>query len=140
MKSYTDLEQSERLAKILPLESADMALCSKVQPLMTDYISAKKKFSNAGEIPIDPCWSLVALLDVLKDDIKIEKTLFDQSDMFTYSILGDAYVYRTYEHEDLIDALDDAIKICSKEEFILPKESILLTIPVALIFISFSYI
>jgi len=25
MKSYTDLEQSERLAKILPLESADMS-------------------------------------------------------------------------------------------------------------------
>lgn len=109
MKSYTDLEQSERLAKILPLESADMALCSKVQPLMTDYISAKKKFSNAGEIPIDPCWSLAALLDVLKDDIKIEKTLFDQSDMFTYSILGDAYEYRTYEHENLIDACVEMI-------------------------------
>ena len=42
MKSYTDLEQSERLAKILPLESADMALCSKVQPLMTDYKKKKK--------------------------------------------------------------------------------------------------
>lgn len=65
MKIYTDLEQSEKLSKILPLETADMALCSKVQPLMTDYISAKKKFSNAGEIPIDPCWSLAALLNVL---------------------------------------------------------------------------
>lgn len=77
MKSYTDLEQSERLAKILPLESADMALCSKVQPLMTDYISAKKKFSNAGEIPIDPCWSLAALLDILPKEyypIKDHKT------------------------------------------------------------------
>jgi hypothetical protein len=65
IKSYTDLNQSRKLADILPLESADMALCSKKQPLMTDYISAKKKFSNAGEIPIDPCWSLAALLDVL---------------------------------------------------------------------------
>ena len=77
MKSYTDLEQSERLAKILPLESADMALCSKVQPLMTDYISAKKKFSNVGEIPIDPCWSLAALLDILPKEyypIKDQKT------------------------------------------------------------------
>lgn len=77
MKSYTDLEQSERLAKILPLESADMALCSKVQPLMTDYISAKKKFSNVGEIPIDPCWSLAALLDILPKEyypIKDHKT------------------------------------------------------------------
>lgn len=69
MKLYTDLEQSERLIKILPLDSADMALCSKVQPLMTDYISAKKKFSNAGEISIDPCWSLAALLDLLPSEI-----------------------------------------------------------------------
>ena len=77
MKAYTDLEQSEKLAKILPLESADMSLCSKVQPLMIDYISAKKKFSNAGEIPIDPCWSLAALLDILPKEyypIKDHKT------------------------------------------------------------------
>ena len=67
MKSYTDIEQSKKLADILPLESADMALCSKKQPLMTDYISAKKKFSNAGEIPIDPCWSLAALLSVVSE-------------------------------------------------------------------------
>ena len=67
MKSYTDLEQSKKLAEILPIESADMALCSKIQPLMTDYISAKKKFSNAGEIPIDPCWSLAALLNYLRE-------------------------------------------------------------------------
>lgn len=77
MKAYTDLEQSEKLSKILPLETADMALCSKVQPLMTDYISAKKKFSNAGEIPIDPCWSLAVLLDILPKEyypIKDHKT------------------------------------------------------------------
>lgn len=67
MKSYTNLEQSKKLAEILPLESADMALCSKIQPLMTDYISAKKKFSNAGEIPIDPCWSLASLLNYLRE-------------------------------------------------------------------------
>lgn len=67
MKSYTDLEQSKKLAEILPPESADMALCSKIQPLMTDYISAKKKFSNAGEIPIDPCWSLASLLNYLRE-------------------------------------------------------------------------
>lgn len=76
MKSYTDLEQSKKLAEILPLESADMALCSKIQPLMTDYISAKKKFSNAGEIPIDPCWSLAALLDVLPDEITDDGDVF----------------------------------------------------------------
>lgn len=72
MKSYTDIEQSKKLAEILPIESADMALCSKIQPLMTDYISAKNKFSNAGEIPIDPCWSLAALLDVIPKEVKIK--------------------------------------------------------------------
>lgn len=66
IKSHSDVEQSKILSKILPIESADMALCSKIQPLMTDYISAKKKFSNAGEIPIDPCWSLAALLEHLR--------------------------------------------------------------------------
>lgn len=76
MKTYTDIKQSEELAKILPIESADMALCSKIQPLMTDYISAKKKFSNAGEIPIDPCWSLAALLDVLPDEITDDGDVF----------------------------------------------------------------
>lgn len=76
MKAYTDLEQSKKLAEILPIESADMALCGKIQPLMTDYISAKKKFSNAGEIPIDPCWSLSALLDVLPDEITKDGDVF----------------------------------------------------------------
>lgn len=32
MKSYTDLEQSEKLAEILPLESADMSFVEKGIP------------------------------------------------------------------------------------------------------------
>ena len=65
VKSYTDLEQSKKLAKILPLESADMVYVHTVdlegdehydidfrnnQPLFEDDISA---------------WSLAALLSVL---------------------------------------------------------------------------
>ena len=61
MKSYTDLEQSRKLADILPLESADMY-----------YIN-----SSVGKIHIGgwkdemhdeddlPCWSLAALLAIL---------------------------------------------------------------------------
>ncbi len=117
MKSYTDLEQSERLAKILPLESADMSYTLdfdsvKYEISTTSYkswIVPKYAESYKGFNQVLPCWSLAALLDVLKDDIKIEKTLFDQSDMFTYSILGDAYEYRTYEHENLIDACVEMI-------------------------------
>lgn len=65
MKSFSDIEQSKKLAEILPLDSADMARCGGENVIMTDYISAKKKFSVCGELTITPCWSLAALLSVL---------------------------------------------------------------------------
>ena len=72
MKSYTDIEQSKRLAEILPLESADM-----------EYIFIKKDNVPVGKVPFVkddsevedsayshvydriPCWSLAALLNVI---------------------------------------------------------------------------
>ena len=112
MKSYTDIEQSKKLADILPLESADMALCSKKQPLMTDYISAKKKFSNAGEIPIDPCWSLAALLDVLPLVETHKQT--DGHKIYYYVDLymkrkGKEIYLSTERHESLVDACYEMI-------------------------------
>lgn len=62
MKSYTDLEQSKKLAEILPIESADMVYidtgyCSRVLP---------SNDIDANSYPtICPCWSLAALLGVL---------------------------------------------------------------------------
>lgn len=72
IKSYTDINQSKKLAEILPIESADMY-----------YISGDKYDVNFGsgvyeEIadwlddgtprPADiPCWSLAALLNVLSE-------------------------------------------------------------------------
>ena len=65
VKAYTDIEQSKKLAEILPPESADMARCGGENVIMTDYISAKKKFSVCGELTITPCWSLAGLLNIL---------------------------------------------------------------------------
>jgi len=105
MKSYTDINQSKKLAEILPLESADMCINSTNPYMITHELRPYGGFDNEH----DPCWSLAALLDVLKDNIKIEKTQLDQSDIFTYSIVGDGYNYRTYEHEELIDACVEMI-------------------------------
>jgi len=63
MKAYTDLDQSKKLAEILPIESADMFLAMNgILPVMSKYI-------DDGLVPGDataiPCWSLAALLDVL---------------------------------------------------------------------------
>jgi len=63
IKSYTDIEQSKKLAKFLPIESADMFLAMNgTIPVMSKYID--DGLVTADETAI-PCWSLAALLSVL---------------------------------------------------------------------------
>ena len=61
MKSYTDLEQSRKLAEFLPLESADMQWF-----LEEDYgiVQIKEGLQDWGGDCTIPCWSLAALLGV----------------------------------------------------------------------------
>ena len=80
IKSYTDLEQSKKLAEILPLESADM-FYNGVQDLDKETvfnipIDGRTITVRTGHIITKegiranlllPCWSLVALLGILKD-------------------------------------------------------------------------
>ena len=76
IKSYTDIEQSKKLAIFLPLESADM-----------EYLTIKKTGSLVGTVPFVKddsevensayshtynriaCWSLAALLNILPESI-----------------------------------------------------------------------
>ena len=80
IKSYTDLEQSKKLAEILPLESADMHYnnasikginyVDEYRAELMDYNTAQKVLSKYLINPIFgiiPCWSLSALLGVLPD-------------------------------------------------------------------------
>ena len=61
MKSYSDLQQSKKLAEILPLESADM-----YYPIE----GASPKFGVALSISSNiPCWSLAALLEQLPYEV-----------------------------------------------------------------------
>ena len=64
MKSCTDLEQSRKLAKILPLESADMWYCNE----NPNKITVGKWEDNKHDEDDIPCWSLAALIDVLPAD------------------------------------------------------------------------
>ena len=70
MKSYTDLEQSKKLAEILPLESADMHYWLAWRGGISE------EYKNIPKVGIPnkykrrkylwcPCWSLAALLNVL---------------------------------------------------------------------------
>lgn len=68
IKSYTDLEQSKVLAKILPLESADMSYIGEDNSLAVGYLNVKKEFDATKEVNVFPCWSLAALVGVVEID------------------------------------------------------------------------
>ena len=58
MKTYTDFEQSKKLAEILPIESADMFYNYK-------DIDVKLMWEHNAQKVTTPCWSLAALLEVI---------------------------------------------------------------------------
>ena len=63
MKSFTDIEQSRKLAEFLPIESADMFLAlNGTIPVMSKYIDDGLVTADNTAIP---CWSLAALLGIL---------------------------------------------------------------------------
>ena len=66
MKSYTNLEQSQKLAEILPIESADGFYEAQHNHLMDkwEYILFTDNKWASEEVVI-PCWSLAALIDYL---------------------------------------------------------------------------
>lgn len=72
MKAYTDLEQSKKLAEILPIESADMGWYYSSNPLAArNQMWAGTKAKNADI----PAWSLAALLDLLPNNEHIQTSI-----------------------------------------------------------------
>lgn len=84
MKSYTDIEQSKKLAEFLPVESADMYYWCGEQIRIGSY--------KAIDIDYDiPCWSLAALLSVLPKIHKLKPILDLEENSIQYSGI-DIYV------------------------------------------------
>ena len=69
MKSYTDLEQSKKLAEFLPIESADMRFCFShtLGGRITGHYPMIGREPSLGTIP---CWSLAALFKVISNIFK----------------------------------------------------------------------
>jgi len=132
IKSYTDVEQSRKLAEILPLESANM--CYRVLPGIKEGMPVQ----YIAIVPDDaffesdiPCWSLAALLSVLPNEIITDKSRFEchyQIDIRKYDGGDNTTLYQiaygnsrglsgswhdminTGEKENLIDACADMIE------------------------------
>ena len=70
-RAFTSIEQSKKLAEILPLESADMYYWKRTwregdYAIGVGHSQELKEGFEAKEIEYIPCWSLVALLGVLE--------------------------------------------------------------------------
>lgn len=117
MKSYTDIEQSKKLAKILLLESADMywfrnnveVPCVYPKDMMKDSVSVTC-----------PCWSLTALLKVLPnyidyDTIRCPDLIrnIDKNYMVIYSPLKHSGIY-----DNPVDACVDMIEKLNEQNLL----------------------
>ena len=118
MKTFTDLEQSKKLAKILPIESADMLYqyvlpkSGKIKhnPEIGNPINAlewyNKGYTLGGKEPIKldeycvPCWSLASLLGVLPEIQGGKPVIALDDNYITYPHMSDLHT----KADNLVDA------------------------------------
>ena len=103
MRSYTDLEQSKRLAEILPIESADMYY-NLAESKIPNFIVG----SHSDYRCYIPCWGLAALLNILA---KIASKIDDDGSADLSSFMGqwsvnmlDCPVEATDNYDNPVDA------------------------------------
>ena len=142
MKSYTDIEQSKKLAEILPLESADMYYFT----IIRDYPYSQGKIKTIAKIMDGsfssdydtPCWSLAALLQVLPNEISTGEEWHNkyQIDIRKYNGGDNTTLYQiaygnnrgssgswhdminTGERQNLIDCCVDMILLCKEHNWL----------------------
>lgn len=75
IKSYTDIEQSRKLAKFLPIESADMYYDRGGLPSLIDKYVTHESIKNDKYHHLIPCWSLAALLKLIPNFNMFKRTI-----------------------------------------------------------------
>ena len=109
MKNYTDLEQSKKLAEILPIESADMRFCFShtLGGRITGHYPMIGREPSLGTIP---CWSLAALLSVTRNYCTRFELTLRSNKKYNLFAMTDNYVYRGFN--EYPDGIDEPIDVC----------------------------
>ena len=94
MKSFTDIEQSKKLAEILPVESADMFY-------RDNEIDVKLMWEHNAQKVTNPCWSLAALLELIPKNYLIEANKKTTRTLYHITAISGEV---THYHQDLVDA------------------------------------
>lgn len=125
MKAFTDIQQSKKLAEILPLESADMYYFT----IIRDYPYSQGKIKTIAKIMDGsfssdydtPCWSLAALLGVIPFHLIINNQRYafsmhkglnkdGETYMIRYNVFNtDVCLYSTDYYNNPIDACVEMI-------------------------------
>ena len=111
IKSYTDLEQSKKLAEILQLDSADYfhapdAGMVVTEPYMLNEGDETIITAYKGAVP---CWSLSALLEILS---KIASKTDDDGSADLSSFMGKWYINMFECPVEAIGNYDNAVDAC----------------------------
>lgn len=108
IKSYSDLQQSKKLAEILPLESADMnyepaaGFCTEPSEVRVGDI----KYAHPRSIR---CWSLAALLGVLEFPTLENDSIGKGKTGWMVTCYSDGMRYDTIFHDNPVDACYEMI-------------------------------
>ena len=102
-KAFTSLEQSRKLAEILPIESADMKFpyFGNGQYGETARVGELIEFSGGKDIP---CWSLAALLNILPVGTETHKQIYDSIECYYVEIYNNRKYFCTDRYVNLLDA------------------------------------
>ena len=120
IKSYTDVEQSRKLAEILPLESADMKWYfwkSEIDaPKLPTFGYSKDAAENykSTEAVYLPCWSLTALMNFIESLGKVEINFNCSSNKYWVNVHFESMGSFCQDHELYDSKIDALIAIIKK--------------------------
>lgn len=115
IKSFTDIEQSKKLAKILPLESANMKWFSWEKELNAPLVPTFGYDKETAEFYKDtkaiylPCWSLAALLHILPYPQLSKDKLGGGKVWWMVSVYPNDCRYNSCLHDNPVDACVEMI-------------------------------
>ena len=119
IKSYTDIEQSKKLAEILPPESADMFhFIHEVDTVGIGYKKDAQEFYSKTEFEYIPCWSLAALLEQLYYEVCDDEgyssylQINKDDDMYQLEYTDPSGIFESIEtdrHEHFVDTCYEMI-------------------------------
>lgn len=101
MKAYTDIKQSQKLAEILPKETADFHF--KYYSVLEGWCDIPH-YGTASHIKDLPCWSLAALIETLPKIYELKPLIDLEENSIMYSGL-----YIDVSADNLIDSCVEMI-------------------------------